>query len=215
MKPTENLTGTSGSRKQWGAIFFFGMLFCSLLMFSCKGDPCQDIWCLNDGTCVDGTCVCEGGFSGERCEIEDLCYEIECQNGGTCVDGLCDCPGAWEGLRCDTLARLKFMGAYNVTQTCGTDTTLFSCLVSSTGNPIDEINFDNFSNLANQYGITELVTAKVTGDGLFFAPQTLSGSGNTASISGSGAYGDNKININFNVSVNGGSQSVCRQVFSQ
>ena len=41
------------------------------LMVSCKGKPCKDVECLNGGVCIESTCKCPDGFSGDRCEIED------------------------------------------------------------------------------------------------------------------------------------------------
>lgn len=45
------------------------LLFFTLSMFYACIDPCKDIECLNDGNCVEGTCVCPDGFQGEFCEI--------------------------------------------------------------------------------------------------------------------------------------------------
>jgi len=36
---------------------------------SCKKDKCKDKTCQNGAPCVDGTCNCTTGFSGENCEI--------------------------------------------------------------------------------------------------------------------------------------------------
>ena len=200
------------------SLLFVGVL-CSLLLTlliaSCKPDPCNDIWCLNNGTCVDGTCLCEGGFSGERCEIQDLCYEVDCQNGGTCVEGTCDCPDAWEGARCETLAREKFLGTYNITQTCDGDTTLYTCLITAGGNVLTEIQFDNFHNMVTDFGISDIAIGQVSGAGIFISPQTFSNGGNSLSISGGGAWSETSININYTATLNGGTPSACRMVFSQ
>lgn len=48
------------------AFFFISMLY----MPSCT-DPCDNTFCINNGTCVDGDCVCPTGFSGQNCEIND------------------------------------------------------------------------------------------------------------------------------------------------
>lgn len=40
-----------------------------LLLFAC-GDPCDDITCLNDGVCIDGTCECRPGFAADDCSRE-------------------------------------------------------------------------------------------------------------------------------------------------
>lgn len=46
---------------------------------------------------MQGRCLCPSGFSGYRCELQ----EIWCQNEGT-WDGLkCHCPSAFYGSRCE------------------------------------------------------------------------------------------------------------------
>ena len=42
----------------------------SLGMSSCKVDACKDVVCLNNGVCDNGDCVCEAGYEGFNCEIE-------------------------------------------------------------------------------------------------------------------------------------------------
>lgn len=44
-------------------------LLISIFIVGCNKKPCDDILCLNNGECVDGTCICPDGFSGDRCEI--------------------------------------------------------------------------------------------------------------------------------------------------
>lgn len=34
---------------------------------SCSGDPCEDVVCLNGGSCANGECVCPDGFEGADC----------------------------------------------------------------------------------------------------------------------------------------------------
>lgn len=41
----------------------------AITLFSCS-DPCEDVNCENGGVCDDGTCLCETGYSGARCELE-------------------------------------------------------------------------------------------------------------------------------------------------
>lgn len=61
-----------------------------LLLQSCK-DECDDIACENGGTCVEGSCECPDGFSGELCEIQDLCFGVVCEFDGVCEEGECVC----------------------------------------------------------------------------------------------------------------------------
>ncbi len=78
-------------------------LFLSIFIISCKQDPCEDKICLNSGICIDGTCQCEGGYSGERCQDYDECFQTNCLNGGTCLNGDCDCPSGYIGTNCETV----------------------------------------------------------------------------------------------------------------
>jgi hypothetical protein len=42
-----------------------------IVVSSCKKDPCDDISCLNGGTCNDGTCACAEGYEGTTCATEE------------------------------------------------------------------------------------------------------------------------------------------------
>ena len=73
-----------------------GILFLSSMYFllSCD-DPCADIDCGLNGTCINGTCACDAGYTGDSCEINiDDCDPDPCSLG-TCIDGInsytCDC----------------------------------------------------------------------------------------------------------------------------
>jgi len=95
-------------KKTKSILLLFAIIATGLTVFSCSDDsdevdPCENISCLNGGTCEDGTCDCPEGFSGTNCAEEDLCFtqNIECLNGGTCVDGSCDCPEGYLGDRCE------------------------------------------------------------------------------------------------------------------
>jgi hypothetical protein len=85
-------------------LFILGVF--SLTLFnSCKKDdpvdPCEQLECFNGGTCVNGTCDCPAGFTGDNCEIQvDPCANVTCLNGGTCVNGSCDCPTGYTGPDC-------------------------------------------------------------------------------------------------------------------
>lgn len=37
---------------------------------SCEVDPCSDVECGDNGTCVDGDCVCDAGYEGTDCDTE-------------------------------------------------------------------------------------------------------------------------------------------------
>ena len=45
------------------------LVFCGLSIFACS-DPCDDVDCGVNGTCVEGTCDCDEGYEGTFCETE-------------------------------------------------------------------------------------------------------------------------------------------------
>ena len=55
-----------------------------------RGTACGDSFCFN-GNCTESVaCLCDLGFSGNFCEI-DQCDLIHCGNYGTCIQGYCHC----------------------------------------------------------------------------------------------------------------------------
>lgn len=72
--------------------------FLLLIMLAFACDPCRDVSCVN-GTCDQGTCVCETGWTGSNCET-NLCSGINC-NHGTCTEGICTCESNYTGTYCE------------------------------------------------------------------------------------------------------------------
>ena len=75
---------------------------------------CTDDFCTN-GTCQEQlkgapTCLCQPGFTGERCELPNDCHTVDCLNGGTCVpegpngEPRCECPSGFRGPHCEKLS---------------------------------------------------------------------------------------------------------------
>lgn len=48
---------------------FFLFLIISFALASCDKDPCKDVDCGN-GTCDSGNCICDTGYEGLNCEVE-------------------------------------------------------------------------------------------------------------------------------------------------
>ncbi len=72
-----------------------------------ESDPCDGISCGPNGTCSEGACECDVGWTGDECETDiDDCASDPCQNGGTCTDGvnsyICDCASGFSGDNCET-----------------------------------------------------------------------------------------------------------------
>lgn len=77
-----------------------------LVLFSQCKEPCDNVDCGPNGTCIFGECDCEEGWSGERCEVNsitDPCANIDCGPNGDCVDGDCECDEGYFGSMCDKL----------------------------------------------------------------------------------------------------------------
>lgn len=60
------------------------------LLAACEEDVCENVTCLNGGTCVDGlgTCECQPGYAGDSCEVyllETFLGSFEADYGG-CVN---------------------------------------------------------------------------------------------------------------------------------
>lgn len=75
------------------------LLGSALLTIGC-GEKCDDINCGINGTCIDGVCNCNEGYSGATCEIH-VCDNINCNDNGTCVDGSCNCDPGYSGVNCE------------------------------------------------------------------------------------------------------------------
>ncbi|KAL7673330.1 hypothetical protein ACOME3_008192 [Neoechinorhynchus agilis] len=67
-------------------------------------DPCQNVYCYNNGYCSNGQCICPATHTGLYCEVSiqvDPCANIVCQNGGQCRGGRCECSPYFTGSYCE------------------------------------------------------------------------------------------------------------------
>lgn len=69
-------------------LFFISLL--AFVQYGCK-DACDDVNCGPNGTCVDGTCNCDEGYSGDACQTKDCDGE---SHAGVYVGDILPCvPG--------------------------------------------------------------------------------------------------------------------------
>jgi hypothetical protein len=72
-----------------------------------RGTMCSEAVCPNDcsgnGDCVNGTCVCNAGFTGQDCAILNQCPK-GCSGHGRCTMGECQCDPAYTGDDCSWAA---------------------------------------------------------------------------------------------------------------
>ena len=54
------------------------------------------------GTCVDGVCICEPGYTGFNCLNQIKCLN-NCNYNGDCVQGKCICKTNYTGAECGSL----------------------------------------------------------------------------------------------------------------
>ena len=147
----------------------FGFIFAAFGFFSsCTPDPCKDVVCGTFGTCLEGDCLCDDG------------YEL-------------DANGA-----CNTEMRTKFIGTYQLAETCVDDTGAvttwnYACNITASGVSVDKIIFNNL------YDQNVSTTATVSGKSFTIASQAI----NNSTISGSGTINDgvNPIVISFTYTV--------------
>jgi hypothetical protein len=52
------------------AIVALPFVILPFIMSACKKDPCEGVFCINGGACVNGACACPTGFTGPACETQ-------------------------------------------------------------------------------------------------------------------------------------------------
>jgi len=156
----------------------------------CK-DECEDLNCGPNGTCVDGTCECDQGYSGANCQT-NVCDSGDCQNGtcdpvtGECVDcnngtcdtvtGECNCDDGYEGEFCDVTVAAKFLGNWTpVSQSCDDPNASLGDFVLVQGNEPHQF-------LLTDNTMMDFAFANVDGDNFIIPPQAVAG----ATVEGSG-----------------------------
>ena len=89
------------------------LLLGSLFLLQNCSEPCDDVDCGENGTCVEGICNCDTGYSGANCQV-NVCDSVDCGENGTCdlSSGACLCDEGYEGERCETEFREKYYGTF-------------------------------------------------------------------------------------------------------
>lgn len=119
---------------------------------SCNPDPCKDVNCGANGTCLDGTCICDTGYEGASCEVE-WATKFEGSYLGKDVCGM------------DTyiLAKHAVITKLSATQVRISNFGGFDSFIDATVTKSDELGFTNFADPA---GRRFTGTAKINGNRL-------------------------------------------------
>lgn len=125
---------------------------------------------------------------------KDECDDVVCQNGGTCNEGICACATGYEGTECATETRAKFLGTYNVSESCESGNYTFSLTVTTSSTGVRNVIINNF------YDIGIAVNATVSGNSLNIPNQTVTSGGTALTISGSGQITGNILTMTYTIS---------------
>ena len=60
--------------------------------------------CGAHGVCESGACVCEAGWRGPRCDVQNC--DPRCSEHGMCSNGTCLCTNGWNGKHCTLEGKL-------------------------------------------------------------------------------------------------------------
>ncbi len=138
------------------------------------------------------------------CKDDNPCDGVDCKNGGICNNGNCACLTGYEGTDCGTETRAKFLAAYNCTNTCFSGVQYQQSISPSSV----EVSKMIISNLGNTAGLN--VVARATGGSVFTIDnQTVSdASGDSWTISGTGALTGAIVTANVSYTYNPTSQNL-------
>ncbi len=81
---------------------------------SCEQDPCKDVVCGTNGSCVEGTCNCEAGYEKDAANL------------------------------CNTMQRAKFIGAWTVAEDCAGATAAYPSAIAAGTTSITEVSILDF-----------------------------------------------------------------------
>ncbi len=186
------------------------VLFSMTIVQSCRKSPCEVANC--NGACVNGTCICEDGYTGPDCSIPpDLCLNLNCNNGA-CLLGACICDDGYDGTDCSIIIRNSFIGIYDVAEVCTNNPTVtvnYVSEISASAQGAEYITINNIYNLGELPDIepddaTVLASVSNTGEeyAVVIDMQTFSSSVlSIYQVSGSGTYDATTDEITVNYSI--------------
>jgi len=113
------------------------VLFLCLLFFTAC-NSCYRTECMNGGTCIQGQCICEDGFSRPICEVDTCILTDACPDGIECKYGVCQCPDTLFGLACQFALPNVTTGTYHGDSDCEDyfDNTYMLAEVRGTSDPL-------------------------------------------------------------------------------
>ena len=144
--------------------------FLLLLMQSCETKPCEGFACINGNAQPDGKdcfCICDLGWSGDDCTIEDRCItnNITCSGNGSCdhLTTECDCLTGYEGRFCETASRDKFLdnglpSSWTAIESCNGTVMIYNLTIEN--NFENELTIFNIQNLS----VSDDVPVRMTGE---------------------------------------------------
>ena len=125
------------------------VLFISMLLIQSCDNTCDTVTCQNGGECTDGVCSCPSGYTGDLCQYAD-CSIVQCPTNSTCEDdpttgeGLCVCDAGYDGDSCQIQCRTKFVGAYNVDDSCTSGTYAYASSITTSVSGVTTMVISNF-----------------------------------------------------------------------
>lgn len=102
---------------------------------------------------------------------EDACKDIECGEFGTCNEGVCLCESYYElgaDNKCSVLERAKFLGSYNVSESCQFSTADYTSNINTNNTTAN--NEVRISNVWDSFN--NAVVGTVAGNTITIARQT-------------------------------------------
>lgn len=151
----------------------------------------------------------------EACDTRN-CTNVTCQVGETCFQGNCYCADGYEGTGCTTESYQKFIGSYNVNETCNSSSPNFFNYTSyiTQGNFINQIYINGLFNMGVS-AIAYIYNTTGGAQGTYIEIPTQQQGALT--FSGQGTYDlvNNRITITFNYTFNGGSYQCIHTFYKQ